>query len=98
MQWLHIDILWIDEICRGKGVGTKIIRMAESEALNKGCTGIYFDTFNFQAKGFYKKLGYALFGHIDDFPPGHQRYFFQKKIGPGFNLFSFPPSILLIRG
>lgn len=36
------------------------------------------DTFSFQAPGFYRKLGVSEFGHIADYPSGHQRHFFQK--------------------
>ena len=37
------------------------------------------DTFAFQAPAFYEKQGYTLFGTIEDLPPGHARYFLQKR-------------------
>ncbi|GGC91032.1 hypothetical protein GCM10007418_08390 [Halopseudomonas salina] len=54
--------------------------MAEKLALEKGYIGIWLDTFDFQAPEFYPKHGFTRFGQIDDFPPGHQRYFFQKRL------------------
>ena len=30
----------------------------------------------------YEKLGYTLCGTIDDFPPGHQRFYLQKRVAP----------------
>ncbi|GET35341.1 putative N-acetylmannosamine-6-phosphate epimerase superfamily protein [Microseira wollei NIES-4236] len=48
---------------------------AESEAKKRGCHHCYLDKFSFQALGFYQKLGYQIFGILQDFPPGHQRYF-----------------------
>ncbi|MGH8409424.1 MAG: GNAT family N-acetyltransferase, partial [Pseudomonas sp.] len=47
----------------------------------KGCAGIWLDTFSFQAPGFYRKLGFSEFGHIAEYPPGHTRHFFQKHLG-----------------
>jgi hypothetical protein len=38
------------------------------------------DTFDFQVKAFYEKLGYELFGILDDCPPGHRRYFLKKAL------------------
>jgi hypothetical protein len=40
----------------------------------------YLDTFSFQAPDFYKKLGYEVFGELQDFPHGHQRYFMKKRL------------------
>ncbi|MGC6728099.1 hypothetical protein ACP0GO_26835, partial [Escherichia coli] len=41
---------------------------------------MWLDTYSFQARGFYEKLGYTVFGTIDDFPPGHQRFFGRKRL------------------
>jgi len=54
---------------------------AEAIARAHGCVGIWLDTFSFQARGFYEKLGFAVFGTMEDFPPGHQRFFLQKRLG-----------------
>ena len=29
--------------------------------------------------GFYRKLGFTLFGVLEDFPPGYSRLFFRKR-------------------
>ena len=42
--------------------------------------GIWLDTFDFQAPEFYKKLGFSQFGEIVDYPPGHSRHYFQKRL------------------
>jgi hypothetical protein len=54
--------------------------MAEAEARQRGAQHAYLDTFSFQAPGFYKKHGYQVFGELQDFPPGHQRYFLTKQL------------------
>lgn len=78
-QWLFVDLLSVPEAGRGQGIGSKLMRMAEDLAREKGCIGAWLDTFDFQAPGFYKKLGYSQFGEIVDYPPGHKRHFFQKR-------------------
>ncbi len=80
-QWLFIELFFIPESLRGQGLGTRIMTMAEDEAIARGCVGAWLDTFEFQARGFYEKLGYACFGEIKDYPPGFSRYFMQKQLG-----------------
>jgi ribosomal protein S18 acetylase RimI-like enzyme len=40
----------------------------------------YLDTFDCQAPGFYEKLGFKVFGKLEDYPPGHQRFYLMKLI------------------
>ena len=49
-------------------------------AREKECVGIWLDTFSFQAPAFYQKMGYSELGQIVDYPPGHRRHFFQKRL------------------
>ncbi|WP_395606536.1 GNAT family N-acetyltransferase [Pseudomonas sp. B22129] len=79
-KWMFIELLSIPDSMRTQGTGTRLMQTAESLARERGCTGIWLDTFSFQAPGFYRKLGFSEVGHIADYPPGHQRYFFQKRL------------------
>lgn len=78
--WLFIELLSIPDPMRTQGTGTRLMRAAEDLARERGCAGIWLDTFSFQAPGFYQKLGFSEFGLIADYPPGHQRHFFQKRL------------------
>jgi len=78
--WLFIGHLWVAEMLRGQRYGTKLIAKAEQEAANRGCRHTHVDTFDFQARGFYQKQGYELFGSLQDFPTDHTRYFLQKRL------------------
>ena len=80
-QWLHIEMLVVPESARGRGVGSALVAVAETEARQRGCLGVHVDTFSFQATAFYQKLGFTMFGVLDNFPPGHQRLYFQKRFG-----------------
>lgn len=79
-QWLFIELLSVPEQARGQGMGSKLMQMAEDLAWEKECVGIWLDTFDFQAPQFYKRLGYSELGQIADYPPGHKRFFFQKRL------------------
>lgn len=77
---LHIDLLFIPEPLRRTGLGRRLIGDAEAEALLRGCRGAWLDTFSFQARGFYERLGYTVFGTIEEYPPGHSRFFLKKDL------------------
>ena len=79
-RWLFIELLAVPEQTRGQGTGSRLMEMAEELAREKGCVGIWLDTFDFQAPEFYPKHAFTRFGQLDEFPPGHQRYFFQKQL------------------
>lgn len=78
--WLHISVVWVDEKFRRQRLGTQLVRAMESEALQRGCHAAYLDTFSYQAKPFYEKLGYEVFGTLDDYPLGHQRFYMRKTL------------------
>lgn len=80
--WLYVSMLWVSEGARGGGYGSRLMRRIEGEAFGRGCRNAYLDTFSFQAPGFYKKLGYVVFGELEDFPEGHSRIFLRKRLEP----------------
>jgi len=80
--WLHVQMLFVPEGLRNRGVGAALMAAAETEARARGCRGAHVDTFSFQAVPFYRKLGFIQFGVLDDCPPGHARLFFCKLFAP----------------
>jgi len=80
-DWMHVKILWIGEKQSRNGLGTRLMSEIETEAEIRGCIGVHLDTFEFQALGFYRKLGYKIFGEIEDHPKGKSRYFLKKRLG-----------------
>ena len=79
--WAYISLLWIDEPLRNKGLGTRLVIMLEQEALRLGCTHAHLDTYSFEARPFYGKLGYELFATLEEYPPGHCKYLLKKTLG-----------------
>lgn len=79
--WAYISLLWIDEPRRNQGLGTRLVTMLEQEVLRLGCTHTHLDTYSFEARPFYEKLGYELFATLEDYPPGHCKHFLKKALG-----------------
>jgi len=77
--WLHIKIVWVAEPVRGKGHARRLLETAEGYAKKRGCGGAFLETFSFQARPLYEKLGFVVVGQIDDCPPGHAYYVLAKK-------------------
>lgn len=81
--WLYIRQLYVVPDARRTGVGARLMRAAEVQARKRGCIGIYVDTFSPEAAAFYRRLGFSPVGRIADFPPGHIRSFFARRLdGP----------------
>jgi GNAT superfamily N-acetyltransferase len=80
-EWLFTQLLVVPAGLRGRGIGTEIMQLAEREAVQRGCHGAWLDTFEFQARGFYERIGYKCFGELPNYPKGFSRYFMQKALG-----------------
>ena len=79
--WLSIGLVWVAEPLRRGGHGRSLIEAIEDAARTRGCRSAHLDTFSYQARPFYERLGYELFATLDDYPPGHHRYFLKKTLG-----------------
>ncbi len=78
--WLAVDLLFVPETYRGQGLATKLIAMAEEEAIRRGCHSAWLDTLNPKALTLYQRLGYEIFGELKDYPVGYSRFFLRKKL------------------
>lgn len=77
---LYVEILWVKEGYRNKGYATALLTDVENTAQEMNCKVSHLDTFDFQAKDLYEKLGYTVFGILEDCPEGHNRYYMSKKL------------------
>ncbi len=78
-DWLFLDLLILDGEARRSGTGTRILAMAESAARARNCTGIWLDTYGFQAPSFYRRRGYTEIGTLPNYPTPHARHFLAKR-------------------
>ncbi len=79
-DWLFIELLIVPALLRGTGLGRTLMQQAEAIARARNLTGIWLDTFDFQARPFYEKLGFSLFGELKDHPRGISQYWLQKRL------------------
>ena len=78
-DWLHVGLLWVEESFRSKGKGTKLLKMAEAEAVKRGCKLADLDTVSSQAE-FYEKNVYTIFATLENCPDGFTKYFMKKDL------------------
>lgn len=77
-ECLYISVMFIDEDKRKQGLGSILLQTIESHAKSMNIRLIHLETFDFQAKDFYLKHGYEVFGVLDDCPKGHKLYHMKK--------------------
>ena len=78
--YAHVEVLWVSEPLRGKGLGRTLLEAAEAEARERGCSSIVLSSHEFQAPGFYANLGYHPVGATEDTPVGDRELHFQKRL------------------
>lgn len=80
--WLnaHVSTLWVDSAYRKHGLGSKLLAAVEQAAREADCMMIQLDTFEFQAKDFYLRHGYEIFGEVAAPPRGKMHYYLKKDL------------------
>ena len=79
-EWLHVTVLAVSEDLRGQGWGSHLMREMERLARDRGCHHVWVDTFSFQARPFYERLGFRVFGVLPNYPAEQERYFLSKPL------------------
>ncbi len=91
MGLLFIDRFFLPDGLRKRGLGSRLIKMAEKEGARRGCARAVLFTVHFQAPGFYLRQGYEVLGRLDLDPPGHTRFIMTKKLGASKDATAPPP-------
>jgi GNAT superfamily N-acetyltransferase len=81
-NWLVIDLFALEDEVRGQGFGKQLLRQAEDEARQHGCTRAHTSTYGFQALAFYQHFGYRIVGQLNDYPDGMTFYWPRKELQP----------------
>lgn len=75
----HITALVVDEAYRGQGLVASLIAELEEILINRGIKSITLSTKSYQAEVFYKKLGYQVYGQLENVPQeGMTKYHLVK--------------------
>ncbi|MDC0558824.1 GNAT family N-acetyltransferase [Candidatus Izimaplasma bacterium] len=80
LDYLYVNLLYVDESYRGHRIATKLMDLIEEEAINKGLENVFLGTCDFQAYDFYVKRNYTLHATVKDLPKGFNEYTFVKKL------------------
>lgn len=80
--FLCVEMLWVAPHARGVGLGSTLLRRAETEAARRGCRHAWLDTYSFQARPFYERHGYRAFGELAGYAHGASRFFMTKRLDP----------------
>ncbi|MBN1135838.1 MAG: GNAT family N-acetyltransferase [Anaerolineae bacterium] len=74
-----LDDVWLDERCRGRGLGARLMTEAERIARRAGCIACQTYSFSFQAPQFFQRLGYEVYGISDGYPRPVTQYCLIKR-------------------
>lgn len=77
---LEVEFLYVDEECRGKGIGRRLLAHVEDLARQRGLKRVLLNTYSFQAPAFYKKLGYTEVLKLDPAFDGFTQSYFLKDL------------------
>jgi GNAT superfamily N-acetyltransferase len=78
-QCCELQRLWVHPAHQRAGLGTRLVRQFEETAAARGCSVFYLDTFSFQARPFYERLGYEARLEIRGFAPGVAKYIMVRR-------------------
>jgi len=81
LGWFYVKLLALEPGTRKGGVGGRLLAEAEDHARSEGLAGVYLDTYEFQAPGFYEKNGYREFGRLPAAGGHPQRIWYAKIFG-----------------
>lgn len=76
----RVFTVWIHENYRSKGLGRELFAKLDIFARENNCNMIQLDTAEFQAKGFYEKLGYQVIATLPDNFMGYTSYILRKHL------------------
>ena len=77
---LFVDLVYLPRDLRRGGVGGRMLRMAEEEALHRGCISAVLFTISFQAPEFYARHGWEEIGRVPCLPAGTSRVVMTKRL------------------
>jgi len=90
----EIQAVWVHPRLRGQGWGRRLVLAAEAAARERGAQSIFLATYDFQAPGFYQKLGYEIIARIEGLPPGHTHLHLRKQLRlPPVVISNGPPAV-----
>lgn len=79
-NFLAVDLFWVHPSHRRCGLGSRVLLAAEEEARRRGCHSVRLDTAEFQARPFYERHGYTIFGELDGLGRRYRSFYLVKRL------------------
>jgi len=80
LSWLRVEVLWVDEAARGRGIGSRLLAEAERLAREMGARHAALETFEWQAPRFYQKRGYEEVARLEGYAKGYYLALMKKAL------------------
>jgi GNAT superfamily N-acetyltransferase len=80
MHWLRVEVLWVSETVRGKGIGSRLLAQGERMAIGMGAKSAALETFEWQAPRFYVKQGYEEAARMENYVGGFYLAIMRKSL------------------
>jgi GNAT superfamily N-acetyltransferase len=77
---MFVDLLWVEEARRGRGLGTALLQSMERVAGERGCRDVMLETLSGPAARLYETSGYRLLAQIPDYIPGFAKRVLLKSL------------------
>ena len=77
---LGVDVLWVREDQRRRGLGRRLLEAAEAEAIRRGCGQAFLQTHSYQAPAFYARLGWEALAEVPGYPEPTTRVMYRKRL------------------
>jgi GNAT superfamily N-acetyltransferase len=77
---LLVDTIWVDEARRGCGLGHTLLERVEAHGRMLGAVIAWLETKSWQARPFYEKHGYTVFGELPFLGGRFSHYFMRKDL------------------
>lgn len=79
-QSARISEIWVDPNQRGKGLGKQLLSATEEYVSQKNCTRIHLETRSELARKLYEKVGFRVFGKLDNYDGNIPFYYLEKPV------------------
>lgn len=82
LSWFKVRILAVESESRSAGIGSRLLRAGEGEAMNRGCRHVYLEAMEYHTPPFYEGHGYERAGTLPDWDSrGRSKYIYVKDLG-----------------
>ena len=82
MNWLRVEVLFVDGIQRRTGIGAALLFEVERIALEMGARNAALETFEWQGPAFYAKHGYVETSRIEKYASEFYLALMVKRLCP----------------